>query len=270
MASSEPGIDHRGAAVHRDPALKLAALNVYHGRAHVVQDVSIELDGGILAIVGRNGMGKSTLCNGITGLLATSGEVCLNGQRVCGWPPHRIAAAGIGYVPQGRRLWPSLSVEEHLRLSMRTSGGAWTIERIYDTFPRLAERRRNGGAQLSGGEQQMLAIARALLLNPRLLLMDEPTEGLAPVIVERMIDLFRSLARDAGLPILLIEQNVHVALRAADRVALMTNGRLAHITDAASLEADPQLQRSLLGMSLEPIRNLTPHSDTGLEPSRLS
>ena len=149
----------------------------------------------MLGVVGRNGMGKTTLCNAVTGLVPRERQRAARGDEILGLPPNAITRRGIGYVPQGRRVWPSLTVDEHLRLVARATAGAWTVERIYAMFPRLAERKGNGGAQLSGGEQQMLAIGRALLLNPRLLVMDEPTEGLAPVIVEQVVD-----ERCAGSP----------------------------------------------------------------------
>ena len=168
------------------PALEVRDLNVFYGRSHALQGVNLRLDHGVLSVVGRNGMGKTTLCKAIMGLVpVASGDIAFGGQSLVGKSPAEIARLGIGYVPQGRRLWRSLSVDEHLKLVARR-GGAWSIERIYATFPRLAERKSNGGGQLSGGEQQMLAIARALLLNPSLLVMDEPTEGLAPVIVNQV------------------------------------------------------------------------------------
>ncbi len=231
------------------PVLRVDRLNVYYGRAHALQDVSFALDRGILAVVGRNGMGKTTLCNAITGLVAASGSVKLAGNELLGRPPHAITGLGVGYVPQGRRVWPSLTVDEHLRLAERSAHrGVWTIERIYDLFPRLAERRGNGGFQLSGGEQQMLAIGRALLFNPRLLVMDEPTEGLAPVIVEQVAETLKSLGDDA-LSVLLVEQNLGVAIDVADTVAVMVNGRVARIMPAAELAADRDLQQRLLGVT---------------------
>ena len=167
--------------------LQISGLNVYYGRSHALQGVDLTLEHGVLSVVGRNGMGKTTLCKTIMGLVrASSGSIRMNGQDLTSLQPAQIARLGIGYVPQGRRLWRSLSVDEHLRLSAGGRRGGWSVERIYDTFPRLAERKNNGGGQLSGGEQQMLAIARALLTNPRLLVMDEPTEGLAPVIVSQV------------------------------------------------------------------------------------
>ena len=207
------------------PVLAIEGLNVHYGRAHALQDVSLTLERGVISVVGRNGMGKTTLCNAITGLVRATGSIRFLGQELLGLQPHRITRLGIGYVPQGRRVWPSLSVHEHLRLA--ATKGPWTVERIYATFPRLAERKANGGAQLSGGEQQMLAIARALLLNPKLLVMDEPTEGLAPVIVQQVEAMLTSLAADGEISVLLIEQNLGVAIAVADTVDVMVNGRIA-------------------------------------------
>src|SRR4051812_48335109 len=229
------------------PLLEVRNLDVYYGRAHALQGVSVRLDGGVLAVVGRNGMGKTTLCNAITGLIPASGSVKLAGAELLGLPPNRIAELGIGYVPQGRRVWPSLTVDEHLRLVSKKRG-PWTIARIYETFPRLAERKGHGGAQLSGGEQQMLAIGRALLLNPRLLVMDEPTEGLAPVIVEQVGRMLAALAHEGEVGVLLIEQNLGVAVGVSDTVAVMVNGRIARAMPAAELAADTALQQRLLGV----------------------
>ena len=231
------------------PILSVEGLNVYYGHAHVLQGVSLTLDHGVLAVVGRNGMGKTTLCNAIMGLVpAAQGTVRLAGQDVLGLAPNLIVGKGIGYVPQGRRVWPSLTVDEHLRLALRGTKSPWTVERIYEVFPRLAERKRNGGAQLSGGEQQMLAIGRGLLSNPRLLIMDEPTEGLAPVIVEQVALMLKRLAGEGEISVLLIEQNLGVATDVADRVAVMVNGRIARTMAAAELAADIDLQQRLLGV----------------------
>ena len=231
--------------VRKGPMLELRDLDVYYGRAHALQGVTLTLDSGVTAIVGRNGMGKTTLCNAITGLVPASGSVRLRGQEILGLPTHRITRRGIGYVPQGRRVWPSLTVDETLRLA---AGRRGDIERVYGMFPRLAERKGNGGAQLSGGEQQMLAIGRALLLRPRLLVMDEPTEGLAPVIVEQVVQALRQLANEEEIAVLLVEQNIGVAIDVADRVAVMVNGRIAHELSAAELGADRDLQERLLGV----------------------
>ncbi len=211
--------------------------------------MSLALDHGVLAVVGRNGMGKTTLCNAVTGLVRASGSVKLAGEEILGLAPNVITGKGVGYVPQGRRLWPSLSVDEHLRLARRR--GPWTVERIYQTFPRLGERRANGGAELSGGEQQMLAIARALLFNPKLLVMDEPTEGLAPLIVQQVVAMLKALAAEGEISVLLIEQNLGVAIDVADTVDVMVNGRIARSMSAAELAADRELQQRLLGVKMD-------------------
>jgi uncharacterized protein (UPF0261 family)/ABC-type branched-subunit amino acid transport system ATPase component len=230
------------------PILRVERLDVYYGRAHALQEVSLEVDRGVLAVVGRNGMGKTTLCNAITGLVRATGSVRLRGEEILGLTPNQITARGIGYVPQGRRVWPSLSVDEHLRLAQGSRRGPWTAARVYELFPGLAERKGHGGAQLSGGEQQMLAIGRALLFNPRLLVMDEPTEGLAPVIVAQVTETLRSLAGDGEISVLLVEQNLGVAIDIADSVAVMVNGRIARTMSAAELGADRALQQQLLGV----------------------
>ena len=231
------------------PALVVEGLSVYYGRAHALQNASLSLHQGVLAVVGRNGMGKSTLCNAIAGLVPSTGVIRLYGKDIRGLSPHVITAGGVGYVPQGRRVWPSLTVHEHLKLAASSARkGAWTIERIYQTFPRLAERKQNGGAQLSGGEQQMLAIGRALLFNPSLLVMDEPTEGLAPVIVQQVAGMLREIAASGEIAILLIEQNLGVAMDVADDIAVMVNGQIAHRLTASALAADVELQTRLLGV----------------------
>jgi uncharacterized protein (UPF0261 family)/ABC-type branched-subunit amino acid transport system ATPase component len=229
--------------------LQIQNLDVYYGRAHALQGVSLALDRGVLAVVGRNGMGKTTLCNAVTGLVRASGSVKLAGEEILGLAPNVITVKGVGYVPQGRRVWPSLSVDEHLRLARRR--GPWTVERIYRTFPRLAERKANGGAELSGGEQQMLAISRALLFNPKLLVMDEPTEGLAPIVVQQVVAMLKSLAAEGEISVLLIEQNLGVAIDVADTVDVMVNGRIARSMTAAELAADRELQQRLLGVKTD-------------------
>ncbi len=229
--------------------LSVRDLHVRFGQAHILQGVSLELGAGALAIVGRNGMGKTTLCQAVMGMVAASeGEISLEGQSLRGLAPFRIARRSVALVPQGRRTFPSLSVDEHLRLVSQGRTARWNIERIYQTFPRLAERRRNGGTELSGGEQQMLAISRALLMNPRLVIMDEPSEGLAPVIVEHLIQVLRALPAD-GMSLLLIEQNLRVATEVAGEVAIMVTGRIAATMPAATLANDPDMQRRYLGVS---------------------
>jgi uncharacterized protein (UPF0261 family)/ABC-type branched-subunit amino acid transport system ATPase component len=229
----------------KSPILVVEGLDVYYGRAHALQSVSLRIEQGVLGIVGRNGMGKTTLCNAITGLVPCSGSIKLAGEELLGRAPHEITRRGIAYVPQGRRVWPSLTVDETLRL---VANKKRDVDRVYAMFPRLAERKSNGGAQLSGGEQQMLAIGRALLLNPRLLVMDEPTEGLAPVIVEQVASALRELAHEGEISVLLIEQNLGVALSVADRIGVMVNGRIAEDMPAATLAGDMEVQERLLGV----------------------
>ena len=235
------------------PLLEVSGLNAYYGSAQALHDVAFAMDRESVAIVGRNGMGKTTLCAAIMGLTPprVSGSVRFDGVDLAGKPAYKIARAGIGYVPQGRRLFPSLTVNEHLKIATRSgSNGGWSTERIYELFPRLAERKRNGGAELSGGEQQMLAIGRALLGDPKLLIMDEPSEGLAPAIVDSLVETFKSLSDD-GLAILLIEQKLDVATSLAERQLIMVGGEIALETTAAELERDSEMQRRFLGV--EPV-----------------
>lgn len=230
------------------PSLDIRGLNVFYGASHALQGVDLQLRRGVLSVVGRNGMGKTTLCKAIMGMVpVAAGSISFHGQSLVGLSPSEIARLGIGYVPQGRRLWRSLSVDEHLKM-VATKGGAWTVERIYSTFPRLAERKGNGGGELSGGEQQMLAISRALLQNPRLLVMDEPTEGLAPVIVAQVEEMLIRLGEAADIEVLVIEQNIGVACGVADDVAIMVNGKINRIVPAGELASDRALQQRLLGV----------------------
>ncbi len=231
------------------PLLRVDGLDAYYSGAHVLHGVSFEMDRKSVAIIGRNGMGKTTLCAAIMGLTPprATGSVALDGEELLGRAPYKIARAGIGYVPQGRRLFPSLTVDEHLKIPDVRRAGGWSPERVYELFPRLAERKRNGGAQLSGGEQQMLAIGRALLGNPKLLIMDEPSEGLAPTVVEMMIETLRMLEEE-GIAILLIEQNLGVATAVAERQLIMVGGELAHETTASTLSEDSELQQRYLGV----------------------
>jgi uncharacterized protein (UPF0261 family)/ABC-type branched-subunit amino acid transport system ATPase component len=244
--------DPRGrASPAAKPILQVQDLQVYYGESHALQGVSLMLQRGVLSVVGRNGMGKTTLCNTIVGLMrARSGAIRFEGRDISRLEPHEIARAGIGFVPQGRRLWPSLTVDETLRLCVRVGAGgdSWDVQRVYATFPRLAERKDNGGGQLSGGEQQMLAISRALLANPKLLVMDEPTEGLAPLIVAQVRDLLIRLANEEDLSVLVVEQNIGVATSVSDDVAIMVNGRVNRIMAAAELARDRELQQRLLGV----------------------
>jgi branched-chain amino acid transport system ATP-binding protein len=233
--------------------LEVAELSAFYGTAQALEDVTFEMGRESIAIIGRNGMGKTTLCNAIMGISPprATGSIRFEGNELVGAPSHRIARRGIGYVPQGRRLFPSLTVDQHLRIASRgassNGGSEWTRERVYDLFPRLAQRKRNGGAQLSGGEQQMLAIGRALVTNPKILVMDEPSEGLAPAVIESLVETFRRLEEE-GLAILLIEQNLGVATSLAERQLVMIGGRIAAETTAAKLSEDPDLQRRYLGV----------------------
>ena len=232
-----------------EPLLAVRNLEAFYGRARVLQGVSFEMGVEPVAVIGRNGMGKTTLCLAIMGLMARAqGSVRFDGEELMGRPPYRIAGAGIGYVPQGRRLFPSLTVEEHLDMLGRRDRGRWTKQTIWELFPRLAERKSVGGAQLSGGEQQMLAISRALLGSPKLLLMDEPSEGLAPTIVEGLVETCKELVA-AGMGLLLIEQNLGVATALAERQIVMVAGEIATETTAAAIAADPVAQQRYLGVT---------------------
>jgi uncharacterized protein (UPF0261 family)/ABC-type branched-subunit amino acid transport system ATPase component len=233
------------------PALEVRGLDVYYGHSHALQGVDLTLESGVFSVVGRNGMGKTTLCKTIMGLLrASGGSIRVRGQDITAMSPAGIARLGVGYVPQGRRLWRSLTVDEHLRLAAGIRRGPWSVERIYQTFPRLAERKGHGGGQLSGGEQQMLAISRALLTNPHLLVMDEPTEGLAPVIVAQVEEMLVRLGEEGEISVLVIEQNIGVATAISQNVAIMVNGRINRIVDSGRLSADRDLQQRLLGVGV--------------------
>ena len=233
------------------PLLKIEGLNAFYGPSHVLRDVSFEMGEESIAIVGRNGMGKTTLCAAILGLTPpqASGSIRFRGEELLGRPSYQIARRGIGYVPQGRRLFPSLSVDEHMRIVAGRNGDRrWTSDRIYELFPALARRKKHGGAQLSGGEQQMLAIGRALLTNPQLLVMDEPSEGLAPTVIESLTEGFLRLEEE-GLRILLIEQNLGVATALAERQLVIVAGSIAVETTGERLASDPEAQRRYLGVA---------------------
>ncbi len=232
-----------------DALLAVKNLNAYYGPAHILQGVSFEMGIEPVAIIGRNGMGKSTLCNAIMGLVPdVKGSVRLNGEELVGRQAYKISNAGIGLVPQGRRLFPSLSTDEHLRMLGSSSNGAWSRERVYELFPRLAERKNISATQLSGGEQQMLAIGRTLLRNPRLLIMDEPSEGLAPTIVESVIGTCLKLV-EGGMGLLLVEQNLGVATSICERQLVMVAGEIATETTAAAIQNDPDAQQRYLGVT---------------------
>lgn len=228
--------------------LEIRDLQARFGRATILQGVDLSVTGQPLSVVGRNGMGKTTMCSALMGMVPATGSVKLDQDEVLGLGTGRIARRGMALVPQGRRMFPSLSVHEHLLLVAQKGSPAWTIDRVYETFPRLAERRRNGGDQLSGGEQQMLAISRALLMNPKLVIMDEPSEGLAPVIVDHLIEVLRAITAE-GMGLLLIEQNLRVATAVSDQVAIMVTGRIAATVASADLAADRDMQNRYLGVS---------------------
>jgi branched-chain amino acid transport system ATP-binding protein len=232
-----------------DHLLHVHDLCAGYGTSRVLDGVSFSMGIEAVALIGRNGMGKTTLCNTIMGLVrATSGEIVFHGEHIANRVPEKIAGSGISYVPQGRRLFPSLTVDEHLTmLAKGTRGKRWTRERVYELFPRLAERRRNGGGQLSGGEQQMLAVGRALLLNGSFVIMDEPSEGLAPTIVDTLIDVVHRLVAE-GVAVLVVEQNLRAAVQMAHRQLVMVSGRIQAETTAAELIAKPELQHMYLGV----------------------
>jgi branched-chain amino acid transport system ATP-binding protein len=232
-------------------ALAAEGLQTYYGKSHILHGVSLEVaEGTITALLGRNGAGKTTTLRSIMGLTpAREGRVTIFGTDATGWPTYRIAASGVGYVPEGRRIFANLSVDENLRVPLERSG-PWTIPRVYGLFPRLAERKTNRGRQLSGGEQEMLSIARALLLNPKLLILDEPSQGLAPLIVR---EVFRIVAqmRSEGISVLLVEQNARMSLEVADHAYVLDDGAIVYSGSAKELAADETRVRALTGASAE-------------------
>jgi branched-chain amino acid transport system ATP-binding protein len=209
--------------------LRLEALHTYYGRGHILQGVDLEVaPGQIAAVLGRNGVGKTTTLRSIVGLARPrSGRVLLAGRDVAGWAPHRIVRLGVGYVPEGRMIFPDLTVVENLQVAQRVAAKQWSMARLFEIFPSLAERRRSKGSQLSGGEQQMLAVARALVTDPRILLLDEPSQGLAPLVVEELIRLIGRL-RGEGVSFLLVEQNLKLAEAVADVVYVMVKGQTVY------------------------------------------
>jgi len=228
--------------------LRLDGVSAGYGAAEVLSDVSLALDAGrSLALLGRNGMGKTTLLATIMGVTRRStGSIRLAGADITAAPTERRALAGIGWVPQERNIFRSLSVEENLTAVARP--GAWTLERAYAAFPRLAERRRNRGNQISGGEQQMLSIARALVTNPRLLLLDEPLEGLAPIIVEELLGVMRALVRDGEMGLIVVEQHALKVLGLADRAVVLERGRVVWDGEAVVLARDQGVLGRYLGV----------------------
>ena len=233
--------------------LEISKLDVGYGQAQVLHGVDLRMGQEAVSVIGRNGMGKTTLCNAIMGLLPImGGSIRFRGVELVGLPPYKVAATGIGYVPQGRRLFTSLTVDEHLAMLARAARGKrWTPAEVYELFPRLAERKKLSATSLSGGEQQMLAIGRALLLNADLMLMDEPSEGLAPTIVEQLVATSRRLV-DEGIAVLLVEQNLSVATAVADRQVVMVSGHIETEIGSQEVLDDADAQRRYLGVeSLE-------------------
>ena len=232
------------------PLLALHGVHSYYGTSHVLQGVSLTLEGGCIALVGRNGMGKTTLVKTIMGLVpAREGRIIFKGRDVARLKPYQIAADGIGYVPQGRHLFQSLSVHEHLLLAARPGNGAgWNVERVFAHLPRLAARARQSGTSLSGGEQQMLAIGRALVTNPDLLIMDEPSEGVAPVIVDQLVGTYRSLI-DAGVSVLMVEQNLRSANALSEELYVMVAGCIVDKVKGELLIHDRALREKYLGVT---------------------
>jgi len=227
-------------------ALRLDRVRAGYGATVVLEDVGFELaERGSLAVLGRNGVGKTTLLATIMGHTTFhSGEMAFRGQPLARVPAFERNRVGIGYVPQAREIFPSLSVEENLTVAGRP--GRWTLERVYELFPRLAERRSHMGNQISGGEQQMLAIGRALMGNPSLLLMDEPLEGLAPIIVEALLRAMERLIRDEALTVVLVEQSAKLALQVTENALVLSRGRIVHAGPSAALLADPDKLTSLV------------------------
>ncbi len=237
-------------AVTEQTGLEIRDVHAYYGGSHVLQGCSLAVGRECVAVLGRNGMGKTTLLRAIMGLTPPrTGSVRWQGEELSGQKPFVIAGHGLGYVPQGRRLFPSLSVEEHLTLTYRKTErrGAWTPGRVFDLFPEIAQRRKLSGARLSGGEQQMLAIGRALVTNPQIILLDEPSEGLAPVAVDRVIEVCRELLKNQ-IAILLVEQNIHVAEALAERVYVLVGGKTVYQSGAAAFLADLTLRQQYLGV----------------------
>jgi branched-chain amino acid transport system ATP-binding protein len=230
-------------------ALIAEDLHTYYGKSHILHGVGLEVaEGRITALLGRNGAGKTTTLRSLVGLTPPRrGRVTIFGVDTTGWPPFAVAARGVGYVPEGRRIFANLSVEENLKVPLQRPG-PWTIERVYALFPRLAERRQNRGRQLSGGEQEMLSIGRALLLNPKLLILDEPSQGLAPLIVR---EVFRIVARmrDEGISVLLVEQNARMSLEVADHAYVLDDGHVVYSGPARELAADEARVQALAGAS---------------------
>ncbi|HLR93571.1 MAG TPA: ABC transporter ATP-binding protein [Jiangellaceae bacterium] len=231
------------------PFLEVEDLVAGYAGSRVLDGVSLSVAAGeTVALLGRNGVGKTTLIESVMGLLRpSSGRIRVDGRDVTRKPPHVVARAGVGIVPQGRRVFAPLSVQENLEISVRASSGEWTVDRIYELMPRLRERRANLGSQLSGGEQQMLAIGRALLGSPALLLLDEPSDGLAPSVVDQVGEVVRDLT-STGIAVLIVEQDLHLAFDVAARVNVMSKGQIVHESSVAEFRRDEKLAHTLLGV----------------------
>jgi branched-chain amino acid transport system ATP-binding protein len=234
-----------------DTLLRVDSLNVHYGLSHILQGVSLEVvSGTVVGLLGRNGAGKSTTLKSIMGIVPPSaGSVYFSDHDITGRAPHYVARQGIAYVPEDRGVFPSLSVDEHLTMvrPFRNAAQAWKLADVFDLFPPLSERRTLGGGQLSGGEQQMLSIARALLLNPRLLILDEPSEGLAPVVIEEISTALLHL-KDSGLSILIVEQNYPLVMQLSDRVAVLGKGQIRWHGEPGALESNFEIKQTWLGV----------------------
>ena len=230
--------------------LEVRGLVSGYDRGVVLHGVDLDLAAGsVLGLLGRNGVGKSTLIMTLAGLVPPSaGSILLDGRELVGQRPDQIARAGVALVPQGRRVWATLTVAEHLALVSRSRTGTWTVDTVLDLLPRLGERRKHFAGQLSGGEQQMLAVARALLTNPRLVLLDEPSEGLAPAVVDQIAGVVATL-RDEGVAVLLVEQDLHLAFAVAGEIAVMEKGLLVHRVPTPEFRSDPDTAYRLLGVA---------------------
>ena len=235
------------------PILEVKNLNTYYDGSHILHDTNFVLEKGIQCVIGKNGMGKTTLMNSIMGIVKPrSGQILLKGENIAGLKPYQIAQRGIGYVPQGRQVFASLTVDQHLHFADRKQldpdiQSQWDADRVYELFPRLKERYKSYGTNLSGGEQQMLAIGRALVTNPFLLIMDEPSEGLAPIIVEQLIEAIHTLIQ-TGISIILVEQSIYAASKASDNVNVMLTGRIEYTGSITELLADKSLTNRLLSI----------------------
>jgi branched-chain amino acid transport system ATP-binding protein len=236
-------------AYRRGTMLEIRDIHTYYGDSYILQGISLSMESGqVVGILGRNGMGKTTLIRSIIGFTPPrQGHVLFKEREITAWPSNRVVTLGLGLVPQGRRVFPSLTVLENLLVANKRNGGRWTVERVMELFPRLRERRGNRAGQLSGGEQQMLAIARGLMTNPELLLMDEPTEGLAPLLVREVGRVIENL-KSQGLSILLVEQNLPLALRVSDHVHILSRGRIVHSSAPQALWENEEIKRRYLGL----------------------